>query len=84
MNDNDDKNLFNDYDETETCVYDGINTTTFLGSTSDYLPGAPTGWYPPGGPEEWNSWPRKVRSGQHQFFSVNKSGNMLHTKHLMK
>ena len=53
MNNNKDEKLLNDYNEKETCVCDGADNPSLSGSTRDYLPGAPTGWYPPGPPDNW-------------------------------
>ena len=64
MNDNEDEKLLNDYDETETCVCDGANNASLSRSTSDYLPGAPSGWYPPRPPDDWKPWPHKVKGGE--------------------
>ena len=51
-NDNDGKKLFNEYDETETRVCNDIDNASLSGSTSEYLPGSPAGWYPPGAPDD--------------------------------
>ena len=47
MKDNTDEKLLNDYNETETCVLDDVDNATLSGSSRNYLPGAPDGWYPP-------------------------------------
>ena len=52
MNDNDNNKLLKEYDETQICVYDEINNASLSGSTSNDLPGAATGWYLPGAPED--------------------------------
>ena len=75
MNDNEDKKLLNECDETETCVCGGADNASLSGSTRDYLPGAPTGWYPPGPPDDWKPWPRKVTSREPEFSTIDNPAN---------
>ena len=74
-NDNANVKVLNEYDEQETCVYDGIGNASLLGSTRDYLPGAPAGWYLQGSPEGWRPWARKPKTRKPKFPSVDNPDN---------
>ena len=75
MNDNEDEKLLNEYDKTETCVYDGADNASLSGSTSHYLPGAPAGWYSRGPSDDWKPWPRKVTSGEPECSTMDNPAN---------
>jgi hypothetical protein len=75
MVDNENDKLLNEYDVTKTCVDDGTDNTSLLGTTELHLPGAPTGRYPPVAPDNWKPRERKPKTKEPPFSSVGNSGN---------
>ena len=57
------------------CVYDGADNASLSGSSRNWLSGAPSGWYPPEPPDDWKPWPRKVKSGEPEFSTIDNPGN---------